>query len=1683
MFTSGQPLAAHEADCCIMGDGCESCVSHLMDRKWLRAHAELLASCGAFGGTSDFSRSSNSMPMQPAKSFSKLLADCKNLEIRPRDNNYIGRNFCSLCRLTFANVQSFQSHMYVSHQEVTLWNCPSCSRGIIAKGKSLQLGCEPGHSKTKCEKCDMKLSSVSTLVKHQAQCKKLRFPYACFRCRRGFVHQLEAMDHVANKCKYKRIASPSSTIVKLSTRFHYMCDFPFCGAQYADGISRTKHFHNSHFGRCKSRKLSISRINRFLREGPEICDICGVEVYSQRIFTTHLRKIHGIKSAQHCRKCGFRHKGKFCVKNKRISPHAWKCKNEYSLNSKFEYGDGKYNFGNLVIQESYASDSSNEPQLVKLQDARVTSSEMDLQSNTGNSLIGISEFCLRGEIPHADVDSSRASENRDSPVKCNEEVTGCTSNLVANKESELCSFIQQSQSASKENDFEGNIFNRLFSELLKDSFQVESCTEKQQTTIDVDNSIICDEMKNSCKSTERGSLGHDTELSTSANRQIFPLIDTGNFDCIKDLDKQQDAQLLASNQVPSSCADEQPYLESIGGASSSHMSENTSLSFTSPVGAPAEQENPASFHGVSVSTETDISQSDSLQNSEIDKDILHSMKIAPKAKHSPSFKILSSTYNDKPDFDLGERFNFSVVDCLDLDGNIYGDDHSNEVNAAGHLDDGSYKLEKMLECPSIATRPPVKPSIVATNSSDIGSNSHANAEDMSCSPVESCTSDLKASDRIESCPQIAETCTEYELQSDLPSNCELNESTEAEEAQSFVSEQTNDKLKTIDEDSESGGCQTLSVNANDLGDLISKVKDTSCLRGEVANVAEVASPTKHKELSSDLEDIDEYSDTEIEAAILSSMIANGLVDGNDVYCVEGEHIEDIALGQISVESSVGKDCKDDKKESISTLACNDYDDCSDPELEADILSAVYKYMKENKETMYPCKSIETADQEEQSSKGMRSIKTKVSSKNGGKELCMLSARSSVVGNPASCAAEVAKDVSHKKQQAQQLDKYKAAFVESQHLQEDPDVSCVLYEDWMTEGTSGCIAATQKHAEISIGLALKGSGKANVSAQSENETVSHPTRHLNMDASELSSDQIRVRLGKQNNLNASLDKIRSVSHLRFNGENHSRRSTCRSTALPSTGATVSVTSYTHKQVEVADSYYTRRASKNKSGSDKRFVDSCCSAQRISDSTARAKHLFQNKTVEAPSHDLQKEETEKNLSSSSALGSTAAEVDTTEKEVPEWEKLLKDCDSSSVGDSQPILPSLSQDKQVVAKKRLRKKLQTKQTNGNLVPQQLFEFHKLSGLTENRKKDGLETEKKMPDATVVDQLGEKNSDPGSCTKRKSDTKRKNVRPMNCSTSMEPSSNDDSLKEIRTREEPSNRDDILTSQGIENSPDVVAEVNPENVFKKRKMFVRSPAERPNNGHSVAGTTATTVTSRDTVPLAGDSPLVSECLSRNARGKHRFMRSKSCDVNLEKSLEESLLNAEKLIVKVPMKYCTDWSNTLTAIYPETLDSLTEAFSESVSTDNGSTSCSDGEERELEKKISEKEDELKQLQEKVQNIKERICKRNKLLRHALQVRKRYKVKGRSFVPAVVRGQLIKRLKDINSNVAVELKTIVKNSKVYRKLDKFESNRLVVRLKTIKSQQGAKELINRNWFCSHCSMNFEIRPCVVSLSRC
>ena len=1687
MFTSGQHLAAHEAGCCIMGDSCESCVNHLMDSKWLNVHTELLASCGAFGGTSDISSSSNATLLQPAKSFSKLPADYKNLETRLRDSNYIGGNFCSLCTLTFANVRSFQSHMYVSHHEVTLWNCPSCSRGIVSKRKSLQLGRELGHSKAKCENCGTIFSSVNTLAKHQAQCKQLRFPYACFRCRRGFVHQLEAMDHVASRCKYRRIASPSSRIVKISTRFRYDCDFPFCGAQFTEVVSRTKHFHNVHFRRCKSKKLTLSHINRLLREGPEICDICGMEIYNQRTFSTHLRKIHGIKSAQPCLKCGFRHKAKFCVKIKGASSHDWKCKNEYSFNPQFEDRDDKYYFGNMVMQGSCATDSSNEPQLGKLQDARVTSSEMDLQSNTGNSLIGISEFCLRGEIPHADVDSRRVSENNDSSVKCNEEATGCTAKLVVNNEYQLGSPIQPSQNESKENDFEGNIFNRLFSDLLRDSFQVESCSEKQQTTIDVNNSLICDEMTNTCKDTERGSSGHDTELSTSANKHIFQFIDTDNFDRLKDLDKQQDAEFLVSNPVPSSFVEEQPCLEVNEGASSSQLLENNTLNFISPVVTPARQESPASFPDVPISTEADISQGDSLQNSEIEKDTLHSTKVASKTKHSPSFKVLSSTCNDKADFDLGDHFDLSVVDCLDLNDNIYGNDHANEINAAGLLDDESDKLEKMLECPSIATFPPVKPCIITTSPSDIGSNSHGNAEDVSCSPMKNSTSDLledtKTSDHIESCPQIGETCTEFGLQSDLPTNCELNETTGAEEAASFVSEQANDNVNSIDVDSESVRCQTLAVNANDSGDLIGKVKDTSFLRGEdcstVANlqnnkelnlgiedisacsetevaisrqqrelnlgvennVAEVGNPRKHKELISDVEDADEYSDSEIEAAILSSMMANGLVDGNDVYCMEGEHIEDVALGQISIELSVRKDGSDDGGESFSVLACNDCDDGSDPELEADILSAMYNYMKENKETKYLYKSIETADEEEPNSKGTKSIKTGVSSKNSGKELCMLSTRK----NPVTCAAVVAKDVNHRKQQVQQLDKSKKAFVESQHLQDDPDVSsCVFYEEWMTEKSPDCIVAAQKHVEISTGLALKGRDKANVCTQSESGTVLQPTKHLNMDASELSSDEIRMRLGKQNKLNASLDKVSSVSKVKFNGENHSRLNKCRSTALASTGTAVSVTSCIHKQLEVADSSDTITASKNKTESDTRFADGSCSAKRISDSTAHAKHLFPNKIV----INSKEKEVEKNLSSSSELSSTAA-GDTAEKDVPEWEKLLKDCDSSSVGESQAILPSLSQDRVAVAKKRVPRKLQSKPTNCNLVPQQLFEFHKLSGLTQNKKKDGLGAKKKMPDAAVADQLREKNSDPSIFTERES----------------------------------SNREEILTSQSVENNPDVGAEINAENVCKKRKLSIRSPAVGPNNGHSAAGTTATEVTSKDNVPLAEDSLLKSECLSRNVRGKPRFMRSRSCDADLEKTLEESLLNAEKLVVKVPMKYWTNCSSTLTTICPETLSSLSEAFTESVSSDNGSSSCSDAEDRELEKKILAKEDELKELQEKVQTLKERISKRKKLLRHALQVKKRCRLKGRSFVSNVGRGQFMKRLKDINSNAAVELKTIIKNSKVYSRLDKFESNRLVVRLNSIKSKKVAEELISRTWYCGHCSMNFEVRRCAVYLSRC
>ena len=1721
-----------------MRSDCQPCVEHLLDSNSLRLYADLLPTPGAFCGTIDLAGLNSLKSVGRVKNCSHICTDWESSEMHVKDDHKIEKNFSSL---------SSPDPMCISHGETVLWSCHACNRDLILEKNSLRLSDKWEQHETRCEKCDVRFPY-------------LHFAFACFRCRRAFVNQVEAMDHVANKCKYRRKAARSPTQGKPSSLHYYLCDYPFCGAQFKTRNMITKHFHNAHVINCTIKKLNANQINRLIKKGPMVCNICDAEIFNGKAFVIHMKHMHGCKSALHCPKCQSLQNKNHCkayLNGKRTSKVV-----EYKLKSHHaqKCGDDEDSFvklqENFSSEESKAADSLDEALLGELQDMHVSSTEIDMQDEAVGSLIGISEFCLRGEIPHCDIDCQTTPGTSDSklPVNCNQNATDGTGHQLD---------AQLSHGGSKEGVLESNIFNKLFSDLLMDSIdEYDNGTQPSNANTNLNNPV---------NQTSSEKSDYYASNCTSVNNNAYPLLETGNFadnqasqeqqntdvsivESVLSLPKRAENQL--SGMLPSLDSLDTPELAhsnqlrlDVDGILESESCQIQSLeepcleSKDTKLAGTVQQDNypfaksDTVQRNVLVSANTGLDHNDMVSQSDlwdgllINEDTSLSAPVCSSTtfEKSSSFKVISRVSIDTTNIDKNSNFDLSDLECGDSDISFYRDKHSRASSPVDHFNDGSDELEKILEYQPVAMQSTKMDNFSADSK---GTDAHANASEVRCNTVQGDDSELfegtAPSQMSASGLQTAGTSTGIHIEeSERLLSCTGNGSGKVDDAGNFVSSQRSIVKNGSNANRLLEVSQTSSIEAKDFCDMNNNKVQACTLRskqccksGNFEDKEEVihsndsrlteSHDTENLILSQVPEDNSQVEDRVKNAGcqercseilkegkypVVQSKPAPSKEEITNVLPQENYHCELACISQYDSKSTPlleGIDCDSDIR----------------PELEIDIISAIQSYMAKNRETMEEDHdSTEATNYDMCSKKDVQHVKVDTSSTNSVHTLTDTST---------ACAAEVTKENSyHKNMHVQQSSQNNKMPVNSlREPSEDFDISSsVLYEDWMPEKPLGCVNVNQKQVERASGLSIKNTIESHVRAVNGNSTVDKPTKYLKKNASKLSSDQIRMQLKKQNGTHISPEKINPSSTPMPGGVNSVKLSGC-STITLSNNASAKGSQEVCSQAQATPQSYGKTPTTDNTLTGNQCDDNLCLCAVTSVSTVPVYYSSFNKIVGAHNHETSRRGIGKLSPNKSACNDIIPLNGTIEREVPQWESLLNDCSSSFGNDTHLISSSQSRNKPVVGtenertikehrkekhRNKERKKLRRKQIICDTIPQPLFEFHKLSRVASKKETTNLGNEGKLLNTAIVDQSGSKKLDI-ACYEGHRSLIAETVKPSKGGRSLELINGDALLGETK-KYEVLNKQELMTSPcAVKKRKGVFSEISSKCKVMRQELSTESSTNIPKElaNRTISNKTrsnsfrdrtelplSTSVYSNTTVHLKETSESLSECTSDNAKITPRFMRVKSHDENLEGKLEQSLLCAQKHITP-PEKCRACDSDMLKTICSTEYDNLFKSDLDVSSRESTVVDSDEGNEDEvLERKISEKKAEFSRLLNHIKDVKTKIAskRKNGLLKQSLRARKRYLTKRQSILPTGGKRLLKRRFKDINTNAAGELNSIIKNSKAYHKLNKFETKRLNVHLGKMGLQEASREHFSRTWYCRDCSVHLKIRPCAVFLSRC
>ena len=484
MFTSSRHLAVHHKHCCRTQSQCSSC--------------GLLFDATAFSTGGVISSSSAAAEFLCAdeecvESFPDFEALEKHLEI----DHKIEKTACPICLSLLPSRAQFQRHTLL-HNGTPLY-CIKCELKLKNYASKKKDGAKRW-LKRQCRTCRRKFLSCEVHQMHLMVCNKLLFHFACYMCRRAFLHQAEALNHVHKECTYLgKFFLPLSAAQQ--EEFHSSkCDFPFCGAEFKSHSLMNKHFRNAHATSKKRRRLSPAKLEALLERRRESCCICGVQLDHGRMLVTHIKKFHGRKDAFRCSKCQ-------CISfSKQVSSRMCDSCCRYDESNVTPKKRKPVSLAADVKSDSTVALStidsrtclgvstsvvSSEDQLLSTRNMHSTATVVLDRTNTdndfggnesANTFFGISDFCLNSELPKYDSNlqtSGLVSDSTDWLFGDKSDCVESTENDATHQEmlphgltgvASNADWTAICESAGRED----NSFNQLIATLLKDNGVEES---------------------------------------------------------------------------------------------------------------------------------------------------------------------------------------------------------------------------------------------------------------------------------------------------------------------------------------------------------------------------------------------------------------------------------------------------------------------------------------------------------------------------------------------------------------------------------------------------------------------------------------------------------------------------------------------------------------------------------------------------------------------------------------------------------------------------------------------------------------------------------------------------------------------------------------------------------------------------------------------------------------------------------------------------------------------------------------------------------------------------------------------------------------------------------------------------------------------------------------------------------
>ena len=397
---------------------------------------------------------------------------------------------CKQCKKKYREIFKLQSHILQKHEGLLPWRCTECQKTFKFFCQLVRhLPKHTGLTENVCHDCQIVFSSNRTLIKHLAVCKRHQFPYACFRCRKAFSSQLDAAHHIYKECKY-RFEDPKGDVSKHG-KGSYFCDYPNCSVSTASLKAKNRHYLTMHVKNRETRKLLSKNVGGRSVANKYYCKYCKISSGTAKADFYHQRK-HG--KEMRCTYCN-----EICDTYVDFVRHKKHCKLTLKAESVVDIARESHESDLPALQTSshcLVNDGSDEQLSMtddfadSFKDSSDPSSSP--QSQKMDSLFGISEFCLLGQTPHdkninsipaeksievSDLKNQNSFSNGKEAfgeIFLEQDPTLCTIPLKDDscfqddfsEEKKLSQVIFSCLPSDNENLMEGNIFNKLISNLL-----------------------------------------------------------------------------------------------------------------------------------------------------------------------------------------------------------------------------------------------------------------------------------------------------------------------------------------------------------------------------------------------------------------------------------------------------------------------------------------------------------------------------------------------------------------------------------------------------------------------------------------------------------------------------------------------------------------------------------------------------------------------------------------------------------------------------------------------------------------------------------------------------------------------------------------------------------------------------------------------------------------------------------------------------------------------------------------------------------------------------------------------------------------------------------------------------------------------------------------------------------------